>query len=218
MNKKCEITPNNRNCRWCRYQKCLRVGMTIEGAKLGRKPNIVKKTLIDANTSKKRAYCDAEDNDSNNFVDVVDDHDSAEEARTSKRAKFDYSGSVETSLNSDSSFKNASFSLPETNTGQTSDSNQQIDYLSYYQRPNLADVSAYQSFNGRPSSSHSNASFPQNDYIAYAYNYLNSGSYAYSSYLPSSSFNYNYLHPASRSNQHNLSSSTSSTCSHYNYQ
>ncbi|XP_071784467.1 uncharacterized protein [Asterias amurensis] len=35
--KKCLITPTSRNmCRFCRYQKCLQVGMSREGIKLGR--------------------------------------------------------------------------------------------------------------------------------------------------------------------------------------
>ncbi len=46
FDKKCHITLLYRNCRYCRFQKCVRVGMVPEGTKVGRKKNIVKQQII----------------------------------------------------------------------------------------------------------------------------------------------------------------------------
>jgi hypothetical protein len=192
MNQSCEITPSNRNCRWCRYQKCLRVGMAIEGAKLGRKPNIVKKNLIDANKHKKRAYFEDEDSNDSELV-VVDDNDTFEP--NSKRAKFDGPGSVEASPDSDVSFKSGSFTFSDSS--------------------NMSAKSAVSSLNNHQNSYYSSTTLPQNHYISYAYNYLNSGlrtyeNYPYTSYLPNSTL--------SHLNMNFHQSDSASTNSYYNYQ
>jgi hypothetical protein len=44
-NEACEVTFPNRNCRYCRFAKCTRLGMSLEASKLGRKSNISKQHL-----------------------------------------------------------------------------------------------------------------------------------------------------------------------------
>jgi hypothetical protein len=46
--KNCQITAKNRNrCKSCRFQKCLKIGMSIEGVKMGRIPKIQKEMALE---------------------------------------------------------------------------------------------------------------------------------------------------------------------------
>ncbi|XP_070577174.1 uncharacterized protein [Ptychodera flava] len=48
--KDCEINSNTRNtCRYCRYKKCLSVGMSVEGSRIGRQPIHIRRQLLKGN-------------------------------------------------------------------------------------------------------------------------------------------------------------------------
>ncbi|XP_077990093.1 putative nuclear hormone receptor HR3 [Glandiceps talaboti] len=51
-NKDCQINCTTRNtCRHCRFSKCLKVGMSVEGSRIGRQPNHVKQQILGGNFS-----------------------------------------------------------------------------------------------------------------------------------------------------------------------
>ena len=44
------------SCRFCRYKKCISVGMSYECSKVGRRSNLVKRELLNSSSSTKREY------------------------------------------------------------------------------------------------------------------------------------------------------------------
>ena len=177
FDNQCQITASNRNCRYCRFLKCINVGMSVESAKVGRKTNIVKQQIIqdkNARAEKRKEMC-------------LDDYAINEEQVQAKKAHL-------SNNNEENSFDSNDTSVSSTNPTISSSPvtrQETTDYYSEVVDLNQNMLQSAFSFYNQNQFRYPSATTYSTDYLNGFYNYQNT-------YLRNSSSNafdsafYNY--------------------------